>query len=94
MVELGQVDIITEVSELSSHSALPREGHLEAVFKIYSYLKYKHNLLMVYDPTYPIILEDEFPKRDWNNFYGNVKEHVPPVMPKPLRPEVIMRKFG
>ena len=48
---------------------------------------------MVYDPTYPIILGIEFPKRDCNNFYVNVKEHVPPVVPKPLGPEVIMRLF-
>ena len=27
MVEIGRTDIITEVSELSSHLALPREGH-------------------------------------------------------------------
>jgi hypothetical protein len=31
-VELGRIDIITEVSELNSYLAMPREGHLEAVF--------------------------------------------------------------
>ena len=48
---------------------------------------------MIYDPTYPIILEDEYPQRDWNNFYENLKEHIPSAMPKPLGPEVIMRMF-
>ena len=48
---------------------------------------------MVYGPTYPRIMQDEFPKRDWNNFYGDVKEHIPPAMPDPLGPEVIMRMF-
>ena len=33
-VELGRVDIITEVSTLASHLALPREGHLDALFQI------------------------------------------------------------
>ena len=93
MVELGRVDIITEVSELSSHLALPREGHLEAVFRIYLYLKYKKNTLMVYEPSYPTVSEDRFPRRDWNNFYGEVKELLPPLMPKPLGAEVIMRVF-
>jgi hypothetical protein len=37
MVELGRVDIITEVSMLASHLALPRAGHLEAVFQIFTY---------------------------------------------------------
>ena len=93
MVEIGRTDIITEVSELASQLALPREGHLDAVFRIYSYLKYKKNSLMVFDPTYPVIDMENFPKRDWNNFYGNVKEQMPPVMPKPLGSEVIIRMY-
>ena len=32
MVELGRVDIITEVSMLSSHLAAPRQGHLETIY--------------------------------------------------------------
>jgi hypothetical protein len=32
MVELGRIDMITEVSLLASHMALPREGHLDAIF--------------------------------------------------------------
>ena len=34
----SDVDIITEVSTLASHLALPREGHLDTVFWIYGYL--------------------------------------------------------
>ena len=43
IVELGWVDIATEVSLLSSHVSLPREGHLETIFHLYAYLKQKHN---------------------------------------------------
>jgi hypothetical protein len=44
IVELGRVDIMTEVSTLASHMALPREGHLDAVFSIFRYyLKRRHN---------------------------------------------------
>ena len=93
MVELGRVDIITEVSVLSSHLALPREGHLEAVFHIYAYLKKKHNTRMVFDPSYPMINEDNFPDHEWKNFYGEVKEAVPPNAPKPLGREVDLRLF-
>ena len=39
MVELGGIDIITEVSMLASQLALTQEGHLEAVFHIFGYLK-------------------------------------------------------
>ena len=37
-VELGRVDILTEVSCLSQHLAEPRDGHLIAVYKIFKYL--------------------------------------------------------
>ena len=93
MVELGRIDIITEVSELASQLAMPREGHLDAVFRIYSYLKFKNNSLMVFDPAYPEIDLSNFPKRDWNNFYGEVKEQLPPAMPEPLGNPVIVRLF-
>ena len=42
IVELGRIGIATEVSLLASHVALPRKGHLQTVFHIYSYLKKRH----------------------------------------------------
>jgi hypothetical protein len=36
-VELGRIDIMTEVSMLSSHLALPWSGHMEAVYNILSH---------------------------------------------------------
>jgi hypothetical protein len=35
-VELGRIDIITEVSMLSTYLGLPREGHMEAVFHVFA----------------------------------------------------------
>jgi hypothetical protein len=43
IVELGRMDIATEVSMLAAHNALPREGHLASVFRIHSHLKKKRN---------------------------------------------------
>ena len=48
---------------------------------------------MVYDPSYPTVSDEKFPKRDWNNSYGDVKEQLPPLMPESLGAEVIMRVF-
>jgi hypothetical protein len=64
MVELGRVDIAVEVSLLSSYLAYPREGHLEAAIHVMGYLCLKHNSQLVFDPTYPTINEDDFPKFD------------------------------
>ena len=55
MIELGRIDMITEVSLLSYFLASPRRGHLEAVLHIFAYLDKKHNASMAFDSTYPAI---------------------------------------
>ena len=64
-VELGQIDIIMEVPLLSSHLALPQEGHLDAVFHLCAYLEKQHNARIVFDLNYPDIDMDSFIKCDW-----------------------------
>jgi hypothetical protein len=92
-VEWGRVDIITEVSMLSSHLALPREGHLKAVYFLFAYLKKKHNTRMVFDPTYPNIDMTKFKECDWKPFYNNVQEALPPNAPEPCGKPVDTRLF-
>jgi len=83
MVELGRIDMITEVSVLSSHLALPREGHLDAIFHIFAYLEKKHNSRIVFDPSYPKVDPSDFKECDWKHFYGNIQEALPPNAPEP-----------
>jgi len=81
MVELGRVDICTEVSMMSSHLALPRRGHLDALFHMFGYLKGHHNSEMVFDPSEPDVDLEDFKREDWSlSIYGDVKEEVPPVV--------------
>jgi hypothetical protein len=72
MVELGCIDIATEVSLPSSHLAYPCKGHLETALHIMSYLSQKHNTQLIFDPTYPKIDMGQFPQYNWTKFYGNV----------------------
>ena len=51
IVELGRVDICCELSMLSSHLALPRQGHLEEVLHMFAYLKSHKKSEMVFDPS-------------------------------------------
>ena len=53
MVELGRIDIYLEVSMLSSHLALPRRGHLDQEFHIFSHLQKYHNSELAFDPSEP-----------------------------------------
>ena len=64
IVELGRADICLEVSMMSSHVALPREGHLEQVLHIFAHLKKYHNTEMVFDPSEPVIDESQFEAKD------------------------------
>ena len=86
IVELGRVDTCLEVSLMSSHLALPREGHFEQVLHIFSYLKKHHNAEMVFDPSDPDIHESDFERRDWTSSeFGHIdgEEVMPPNMPEP-----------
>ena len=82
-IEIGRVDILLEVSLLSSHLALPRVGHLEQVYHIFAYLKNASRRRLYFDPDHPQISEDRFHKFDWEDFYRDAEEVIPPDMPEP-----------
>jgi hypothetical protein len=88
MIEIGQVNMIMEVSKLASHIAMPCEGHLQAVLHIFGHLKSKHGPRMVFDPSYPDINHTVFKECDWQEFYGDVKEAIPANTPTPLGKEL------
>jgi len=46
---------MTEVSMLLAHNAMPREGHLEGIYHVFTYLKGHENSKLVFDPAYPPI---------------------------------------
>ena len=86
MVELGRVDICLEVSLLSSHLALLREGHFEQVMQVFSYLKKFHNPELIYDPSDAVVDEGQFHNKDWaSSKFGHVdgQEELLERMPEP-----------
>jgi hypothetical protein len=76
-VELGRIDIITEVSMLSTYLCFPREVHLEDVFHVFAYMGLHHNARVVFDPTHPSVDMGAFIKTGWKSMYGDVKEMIP-----------------
>ena len=71
---------------MSSHMAMPREGHLEQVLHIFAHLKKYHNTEMVYDPSDPVIDESQYERKDWTSSeFGHIEgENItPPNMPQP-----------
>jgi hypothetical protein len=92
-VELGRMDILLEVSLMSTYFAAPREGHLEQVFHIFGYLKKVPRKRIAFDPDYPEINESRFKAYDWNDFYRDAEEAIPPNAPDPLGKPVSLHCF-
>ena len=82
-VEIGRVDILLEVSMMSSHLALPREGHLEQVIHMFGYLKAHKKFRLLFDSDHPQISLNRFKSYDWFDFYRDAKEAIPSNMPEP-----------
>jgi hypothetical protein len=78
---------------LTSHNAMPREGHLAAALDIFAYLKSHQTAAIVFDDDVPYIDERRFKKVDWTGIYGNVEEALPPNMPTPSGNPVHMYCF-
>ena len=76
-VEIGRLDILLDVSLLSSFLASPREGHLEQVIHIFGYLKAHPKRKIAFDPDHPIVNERRFMKHDWEDFYHGATEAIP-----------------
>ena len=95
MFELGRVDICLEVSMLSSHLVLPREGHLLKLFHMFAYLKRNDNSEMVFDPSDPVIDESLFARKDWtaSEFGLSLSEELPTNMPQPRGMGFVIRSY-
>ena len=58
-VELGRVDILLEASLMSTYMAMPREGHLQMLYRMFAYLK-TNSRKLGFDPRHPCINEKRF----------------------------------
>ena len=67
-VKIGRVDIILEVSLLSSQLEFTCVGHLQAVYIVFGYLKQVPKHKLYFDPRKPMIFEDRFQKFDFRRF--------------------------
>lgn len=85
-IEIGRVDILTEVSLLSAYQASPRQGHLEQLLHIFAFLKKNPKLTLYFDPTEPVLDPSMFQSDSADAFqeiYRDAHEEIPPHMPEP-----------
>ena len=74
---MGRIDIMTEVSLLSSHVALPRERYFEAAIHVMAHVGQRYHSWLVYDLMYPEIDQSVFKECDCSEFYRDAKEAIP-----------------
>ena len=91
--ELGRVDILHSVSIMSRYLVGAREGHLEQVFHIFSYLKHHPRSALVFDDTELDFATSSFTEYQWQDIYPDAAETMPPNMPEPRGREVTMSCF-
>ncbi|KAG7338517.1 reverse transcriptase RNA-dependent DNA polymerase [Nitzschia inconspicua] len=94
IITIGRFDVFSAVTTMSSFRAAPREGHLERVKRIYSYL---HKMsdgkirVRVEEPDYSGLPNFEF---DWSRtVYGFMSELLPDDAPEPLGKWVTLTHF-
>ena len=56
---------------------------MQAVYRIFRYLKHVPKRKLYFDPTKPSISEDRFKSFDWEDFYKDTQEPIPIDMPSP-----------
>lgn len=100
-IELGRLDIYTEVSCLSQHLCNPREGHLLAAYKVFRYLQVcmkKNPGRLVFDgkPTFTderLFDSSVTDPREWADFYPDACEAKPGKTVEPLGNPVRIRAY-
>lgn len=93
-IELGRLEFYLEVSLLSQYLALPRVGHLDALYHIFGYIAHHARSRIIFDSKRPRIPNPTtFPDVDWLDINGDIKEELPTDMPEPLGNSVLISCF-
>ena len=87
------VDILLEVSLLSSQLALPHVGHLQTVYRAFGYLKQVSKRKLYFDPREPMISKDRSQKFYWGYFYPSACEPIPLDIPISIGKSVFTHCF-
>ena len=85
ILTLGRFDIAYSLSTLARYNNAPREGHFNAVIRVFEYLNTHKNGEIVIDTSEAPVRKTTSLSRgfNWSEFYPDVKEQIPEDMPNP-----------
>ena len=83
IITLGRFDIAYAVNVLSRYSMAPIIGHMEALQRIFGYLRYRPKAKILIDVDVPPVRKnlDSSLLQDWSEFYPDATENIPPDRP-------------
>ena len=67
---------------LASYRMSPREGHMQGMFHMFALLNMHQSSMLELDPSYIDHGVEDVP--DWQPFYPDAREEMPPNSPPPL----------
>ena len=80
-VDIVRLDMMLEMSLLSSYLVMPRFGHLKQVFHIFGYLRAHPKKKLGFDLAHTDINKNRFHQFDWTEFYRDAEEVIPRNIP-------------
>ena len=93
LITLGRYDVHHAASTLARYMMIPREGHMNAMRRVFSYLKYNYKFAIKFDTEEPDLSGYPIEEYDWFPMYGESKEEMPYGMPKPKGRPVVLSGF-
>ena len=94
LCELGRVDICFAVALMSRFNAIPRQGHMDTLLRIFAYLKAHDKSKLVFDYDRREFPESKFQTYDWTEMYQDAQEEIPDGVPEPLGKPVQITVFA
>jgi hypothetical protein len=88
VVTLGRFDIAYAVNNLARYNMAPRQGHFQAALHIFGYLKGTPQGRILIDKQTYLQPSAKFVEYDWNEFYPEATEELPPDMPEAIGPNM------
>jgi hypothetical protein len=83
LVTLGRFDVHYAAQTMARYNMAPREGHLQAMKRIFGYLKNHAKLQIVYNAELPEHTEYSGANYDWFELYPSASEEIPDDLPVP-----------
>jgi len=92
IVTCGRIDIAFATSTLAKYNAEPREGHLDAAYHVFGYLRQTSSKGIVFNGGSPRVVQEEYTQDDLG-LYSDAEEERDPAEPEPIDEELPITIF-